>query len=67
MSEETKQWWKSKTIIGVVVMLLGLLFKALGWSVSEEISADLSALVLEVIGAGVAIYGRATADKKLTK
>lgn len=65
---EVKSWYKSKTIQGLLVALLGLLVRWLDIPIySEEISL-LAAGLLELVGLGYAVYGRVkTNGGSLTK
>jgi hypothetical protein len=55
---ESKPWWQSRTIIGALVVFLGMGLRASGVDiVNEELTAILT-LLLETVGASLAIWGR---------
>lgn len=63
---DSKPWYLSRTIIGVLISLLSKGLVALGYNPSPDIEADLVNLVLLAIGfAGdaLAVYGRVKATK----
>jgi hypothetical protein len=67
MDEKFKGLLTSRTIWGVLIMLLGTFF---GWSaetqgVVTEFTMQLIAAVLELSGAGLALYGRVKAESKI--
>jgi hypothetical protein len=66
MNEE-KLWWKSRTIIGIVVMLLAQLLKSLHVDIVNEELTDIVTISMEAIGAGLAVYGRVKARKTLRR
>jgi uncharacterized membrane protein len=66
MTEE-KAWWQSRTIIGIVVMLLAQVFKWLKVDLVNEELTDIVTLAMEAIGAGLAIYGRVKARKTIRR
>ena len=62
-----KPWWQSRTIIGIVVMLLA---QALKWFNVDIVNADLTDIVtiaMETAGAALAVYGRVKARKTLRR
>lgn len=64
--EEVKSVLKSKTIWGVLLMIAASVF---GLTVPEGVDqeiANIAASVVEAIGAGIAIFGRLKASKKVT-
>jgi len=70
---EEKPWYKSKTIIGSLVMLAVVIARALGYddiaSVVDEQSAALTDNILQVAGAVaffLTLWGRLTAKSKIT-
>lgn len=67
MSEETKNWWQSRTIIGVIVLLLAQILKYLKVDIVNEELTDIVVLAMDAIGASLAIYGRVKARKALTR
>lgn len=67
--EESKPFWKSKTVWGSVIAIAAGILDVFGVHVSAELQGETVDLVLkglELGGAGVALYGRFVADKKLT-
>jgi len=66
MTDE-KAWWQSRTIIGIVVMLLAQVLKWLKIDIVNEELTDIVTLAMESIGAGLAIYGRVKARKTIRR
>lgn len=66
MNDE-KAWWQSRTIIGIVVMLLAQVLKWLKVDIVNEELTDIVTLAMESIGAGLAIYGRVKARKTIRR
>lgn len=66
MTEE-KPWWQSRTIIGIVVMLLAQVLKWLHVDIVNDELTDIVTIALEAIGAGLAVYGRVKARKTLRR
>ena len=66
MNDE-KAWWQSRTIIGIVVMLLAQVLKWLNVDIVNEELTDIVTLAMESIGAGLAIYGRVKARKTIRR
>jgi hypothetical protein len=66
MSEETKAWWQSRTIIGVIVLILAQALKYLKIDIVNEELTDIVVLAMDAIGATLAIYGRVKARRTLT-
>ena len=62
-----KAWWQSRTIIGIVVMLLAQVLKWLEIDIVNEELTDIVTLAMESIGAGLAIYGRVKARKMIRR
>ena len=58
---DVKSWLQSKTVWSILVMLAPLLTKMLGFDVDATLTD-----ILTIAGAVGAIYGRATASKKLS-
>lgn len=70
--EEYKSLLGSKTVWGVIVMALGLIFGRLGFNLDAETQAQLVndfvglvPTITQVVGAFLAIYGRIVATKKI--
>ena len=61
MSEETKPWWQSRTIIGVIVLLIAQILKYLKVDIVNEELTEIVVLVMDFLGASLAIYGRVKA------
>jgi hypothetical protein len=66
MNDE-KSWYLSKSVIGSVVAILALIAGAFGYDVDAAGQEQITLSVIGIIGAGLAIYGRIKAVKKLTK
>ena len=65
---ETKPFWQSRTVWGVVIMAAAGLIKPLGYELTPELQTALVDLVLngvEIAGAALAIFGRVAASKNL--
>jgi uncharacterized membrane protein len=60
-----KPWYQSRTIVGVVVMILAQVLRWLKVDILNEELTDIVTLAMEVIGAALAIYGRVNARKTL--
>jgi uncharacterized membrane protein len=67
MSEETKNWWQSRTIIGVIVLLLAQVLKYFKVDIVNEELTDIVVLVMDFVGASLAIYGRVKARKTIKR
>ena len=61
-----KPWWQSKTIIGIVIAGLPALAHAAGIDY-DQVLAPYAADITNLVGAVLAIIGRATASKSLSK
>lgn len=66
MNDE-KSWYLSKSVIGSVVAILALIAGAFGYDVDVAGQEQITLSIIGITGAGVAIYGRIKAVKKLTK
>lgn len=62
-----KAWWQSRTIIGVVVMLLAQVLKALKVDIVNEELTSIVTLAMEAAGAALAIVGRIKARKAIKR
>lgn len=62
---DTKPWWQSKTIWGVVVALVAQVLKSSGVDISAESPQLIDGIlnVISLIGTVLAIYGRVRASK----
>lgn len=61
--EQTKPWYLSKTIWGVIITFVAFLSK----SIFKFEIPDISANIVEIIGMVLAVVGRFQASTKLTK
>ncbi|MEO0166591.1 MAG: hypothetical protein ABIL39_10700 [candidate division WOR-3 bacterium] len=64
-----KPWFKSKTIIGAILMFIALIFSFFGVTISPEEQAGMADLIVQVaegiaglVGFILAIYGRIKAN-----
>lgn len=65
---EQKQWFMSKTVWGVLVMLLSTILGSTGLPLSAEVQSDIVDLVMQAItigGGALAVYGRVTAKAEI--
>jgi len=60
-----KPWYQSRTIVGIVVMILAQVLRWFKVDILNEELTDIVTLAMEAIGAGLAIYGRVNARKTL--
>jgi hypothetical protein len=68
MSEvEAKPWWQSRTIIGIVVMLLAQALKMLKVDIVNDELTQIVTLSMDALGASLAIYGRINARKQIKR
>ena len=65
MPEETKPIWRSKTIIGLAMMVIGLIVKQFNLPISTTEIATVIAFILEGVGGILVFVGRLKADKKI--
>jgi len=66
----SKKWYFSKTIIGAVVAIIASLLDQYGFHFSagdKDATTELILKILEVAGAAFAIFGRVTANAKITR
>lgn len=61
---ESKAIWKSKTLIGIVVVYLGLKLKGMGLDIPDDLLKNLTDLLVEG-GSILAVLGRVVAQQKL--
>lgn len=66
MNDE-KAWWQSRTIIGIVVMILAQALKWMKVDIVNEELTDIVTIAMEFIGATLAVYGRVKARKSIRK
>ena len=64
VNDETKALWKSKTIVGIMVVWLGLKLKGLGLDIPDDILRNVTDLLIEG-GSILAVLGRVVAQQKL--
>ena len=64
---ETKEWYKSKTIIGLAVMLLGLAIRQFGLPIAGTEIEPVISFIFEGIGGIMVLVGRLSATKKITR
>ncbi|ACI98523.1 hypothetical protein [Rhodospirillum centenum] len=71
MSEiDSKPWYLSRTIIGVLVTLIAQLLSRWGYELTPALRGDLVDVILDLVsvgGAGLAIFGRVKASKPIAK
>lgn len=67
MSQETKAWWQSRTIIGVIVLILAQVLKHFKVDIVNEELTDIVILAMDFIGATLAIVGRIKARKTIKR
>jgi hypothetical protein len=60
-----KPWWQSRTLIGVAVMLLSQILRRWHVDIVDAEISDILTMVLDAVGASLAIYGRINARKAL--
>ena len=61
---DQKKWWMSKTVWGVIVMLLSSALTSTGIPLTPEIQGTIVELIMQgitVAGGALAVYGRVTA------
>ncbi len=67
---ETKPWWQSQTIYGVIIAMLGVVGRLLGYELTEADQHTLVSIVstlIEGVGAVWAIIGRVRATAVIAK
>jgi hypothetical protein len=64
---EAKAWWQSRTIIGIVVMLLAQALKLLKVDIVNDELTQIVTLAMDALGASLAIYGRINARKQIKR
>jgi len=65
---DQKQWWMSKTVWGVVVMLISSALSSTGIPLTPELQGTIVELIMQAItvgGGALAVYGRVTAKTSL--
>lgn len=66
-AEETKPWWQSRTILGIVIMVAAQVLKYLKVDLATEELTQIVYLAAETLGASLAIYGRVKARKAIRR
>jgi hypothetical protein len=67
--DETKQWYQSKTVWGALIAIIASLLPAMGMELDGSVQGQLADNLVSLagaIGGLVAIYGRLTAEKRLS-
>jgi hypothetical protein len=64
---ETKPWWQSRTILGIVIMVVAQVLKYLKVDIANEELTSIVYLAAETLGASLAIYGRVKARKAIKR
>lgn len=62
---EEKYWFQSRTIIGVLVMLLSQVLRYFKVDIVSHELTDIITISMDAVGALLAVYGRIGARKKL--
>ena len=65
---DQKQWWMSKTVWGVIVMLISSALASTGIPLTPELQGTIVDLIMQAItvgGGALAVYGRVTAKTSL--
>ena len=66
-AEETKPWWQSRTILGIVIMVVAQVLKYLKVDLANEELTQIVYLLAETLGASLAIVGRVKARKAIKR
>ncbi len=67
--DEAKPWYLSRTIWGVVVMMVASLAHIFHYEIDQQLQTDITnyiASIGDVVGGGLTIYGRIKASKAIT-
>jgi hypothetical protein len=64
---EEKAWWQSRTIIGIIVMVLAQVLKMMKVDIVNEELTDIVTITMEFAGATIAVYGRVKARKAIKR
>jgi hypothetical protein len=65
---DQKKWWMSKTVWGVIVMLISSALSTTGVPLTPELQGTIVELIMQAItvgGGALAVYGRVTAKTTL--
>ncbi len=65
-ASESKAWWQSRTILGIVTLLGVFLLERFNAGVTQDEVGNIVTLAAGLIGAVLAIFGRIKAVKKIT-
>lgn len=65
--EGEKPWWQSRTILGILIMLLAQLLKLAKVDIATEELTQAVYLAVETLGAALAIWGRVKARKQIKR
>ena len=63
-----KKWWMSKTVWGVIVMLISSALASTGIPLTPELQGTIVELIMQAItvgGGALAVYGRVTAKAEI--
>jgi hypothetical protein len=60
-----KPWWQSRTLLGVLILLLGTLANRYQLNLGDQQISDIVTQAFELIGTALTIWGRITATEKL--
>lgn len=64
MSTNGKEFFMSKTTIGVLVTMFGMVAQAAGWDIGD--AGPWTEVIIQLAGACLAMYGRFVAVEKIT-
>ncbi len=65
---QSKPWYQSKTIIGVILMVAGIAAGKFGYDLDDETKNQLAGIIAtlgETFGAVLAVWGRVSATKAI--
>ena len=65
--EGEKPWWQSRTILGILIMLLAQALKYLKVDLATAELTQIVYLAAETLGASLAIWGRVKARKQIKR
>jgi len=63
MGAQAKPVWQSKTVIGVFIMMTASVASEFGVEINQGEALDIAYTAAELVGAGLALYGRAVASQ----
>jgi hypothetical protein len=69
MTDQTnaKPWWRSRTIIGALVVLAAQGARLAGWDVDTSLTTDLAIEAATIIGGLLAWFGRVRAEAPISR